>query len=569
VVPPIRLNNSGRLGAVMRAGKMYLTLQDAIALAIENNLNLEAERYGPLLADWSLKRAEAGGPIRGVPSASAQVSTVDSGVGVNGSTASAGLSNGGGGGGGGGGGAASIQQVGAVTPNLDPNLQNTTTFSHLTQPQANTVLSQTAALVQAPHTYSSVFQQGLLSGGYFQIRDYEQYLKENAPSDVLNPAFGPHVDFYIRHNLLQGFGTGLNGRSIRIAKLNITAAQETFRSQVLDLVSTVANLYWDLVSDNDVLKARQTAVDIAQKFYDDTQSRIQIGSLAKIELPRSAAELASRRQDLLIAQANVRQRETILKEALTRTQNPAIDTTEIVPLDHVQIPENDDLPPLRELVSAAMGKRPDIAVSNTRDKTQELSALGTTNPLLPTLGVYAQAYDRGAAGTPQASGGQANPYFVGGFGRAISQVFRRDFPSELAGAYLSIPLENRQAQGDYGADQLQLRQSSVSSRRSENQIVVDISNQVIALRQARARYSTAVNTRELQDQLLKAEQEKFAFGRASITTIIVAQRALVAAQTSEIGALATYAHAKVSLDQVLGQTLEANHISMDDALANR
>jgi outer membrane protein len=159
VVPPVRLGNSKRLDEFIRAGKLYLSVQDALALAIENNLDLEIDRYGPLLAESAYERSQAGGPVRGVPSASAQVSSVDSGIGVNGSLVSAGLANANGSNSGGSGGAASIQQIGQVTPNLDPVLQNTTTFSHLTQPQPYTVVSETAALVDTEHTYNTVLQQ--------------------------------------------------------------------------------------------------------------------------------------------------------------------------------------------------------------------------------------------------------------------------------------------------------------------------------------------------------------------------------------------------------------------------
>ena len=217
-VPPIRLGNSSRLGSLIRAGKLYLTAQDALALALENNLELEVDRYGPLMASTAYERAEAGGPVRGVPSASAQVSGVNSGVGVNGSTASAGLSGGGGGGNNGSSGNASIQQIGEITPNLDPVLQNTTILSHLTQPQTNTIVSQTTALVESQHTHNTVLQQGLLTGGLLQFRAYEQYLKENAPSDTFNPVQAPHMDLFIRQNFLKGFGVALNNRGIRIAR---------------------------------------------------------------------------------------------------------------------------------------------------------------------------------------------------------------------------------------------------------------------------------------------------------------------------------------------------------------
>jgi hypothetical protein len=207
-----------------------------------------------------------------------------------------------------------------------------------------------------------------------------------------------------------------------------------------------------------------------------------------------------------------------------------------------------------------------VAVAKIRDKTQELNALGTENPLLPSLAVTVQAQDRGLAGAYQPSSGSAYvPYFSGGYGTALAQIFRRDFPSESASLALAIPFGNRAAQADYGIDQLQLRQSAVSGLRDSNAIVVAISNQLIGLRQARAKYSAAVNTRELEQQLLKSEQQKFTFGKSSISNVIGVQRALVGAQTSEIDAQAAYAHARVSLDQVTGTTLEINHVSLDEA----
>jgi len=563
-VPAVRTGNSTRLHTLLRAGKLYLTVQDALALAIENNLNLEVDRYGLLLAQSALERSKAGGPVRGVPSASAQVSSVDNGLGVNGSQQSAGLSGNNGNANGGSAGGAVIQQVGAITPNLDPVLQNTTTFEHLTYPQANTIASQTTSVVQSQHIYNTVLQEGLVSGGLVQYRDYEAYLKENVPTDSFNPAVGPHMDLYLRHNLLQGFGVGLNDRFIRIAQINTVASRETFRSQLLDLTVSVLNLYWDLVSANDELKVRQSALEASQKFLKDTQTEIAAGAMAQVQLPKAKAEAASRLQDVVVAQYNVRQQENALKDALVRTPDPEIEAAEIVALDSIQVPDNDDLPPLRQLVSTAMEKRPDVAVSKFRDQTQEIGLAGTENPLLPTLQVQLQTYNRGAAGTPLF---QPNPYFIGGYGTALKQIFRRDFPSEQGGLSLSIPVHNRQAQGDYGIDQLQYRQQQVSTQRDRNQIVVDISNQLSALRQSRAKYSAAKQTRILQEELLAAERKKFSYGISTFNDIILDQRTLVTAQLYEVTAAVTYARARVSLDQVLGETLEKNNISLDEGLS--
>ena len=518
------------------------------------------------MAQSALERQKAGGPLRGVPNAAAQVASVDSGLGVNGSIQAAGLSGGSGGSSGGNAGGASIQQVGVVTPNLDPVLQNSTIFEHLSQPQSNAVVSQTTALIQSIRSYSTFVQEGLLSGGYVRFTDFEEYLNENAPSDALNPQRGPYMSLAIRHNLLQGFGVKLNDRFIRIAQINIVAARENFRSQLLDLTASVLNLYWDLVSANDELKIRQSALQMTQKFLDDTQKEIAAGSLPRVELPRAEAEAASREHDVVVAQFNVRQREGAVKDAITRTMDPEIQAADIVTLDRFEVPETDDLPPLRQLVTSAMKQRPDVAVANFREQTQEMALSGTENPLLPNLILQAQTYNRGASGSPQY---QPNPYFVGGYGTALAQIFRRDFPNEAGSIGLSIPLGNRQSQGDYGIDQLQFRQSQVSTQRDTNQIVVDVSNQLSALRQSRAKYLAAKQTRTLQEELLASERKKFSYGISTFNDIIADQRTLVSAQLAELSALATYAHARVSLDQVLGETLEKNNITLDEGLTGQ
>lgn len=564
--PPVRLNNSDRLHSLIRGGNLYLSVKDALALAIENNLNLEVYRYGPLLADSALERAKAGGPIRGVPSASQQVSSVNSGVGVNGVAASAGVNTGnvtvGGSSSSGG---AVIQQVGAVTRILDPSWQSTSTFSHLTQPQANTVLSQTNALVQSVRNYNNVVQQGLISGGVVQFRSFEGYLQENGP-DVLNPAHGPHMDLLVRHDLLQNFGVKLNNRGIRIAQLNLTGAREVFRSQLFDLTVSVLNLYWDLVSARDQLRVRERALSITQKFVADTRFEISIGAIPAVEISRAEAEEASRRQDLTIAQVSLRQRSDLMKEALSHTEDPLLEAAEIIPLDHIDVPETEDLLPLRDLLKSALAKRPDVAVSKLHDQTSAINLAGTTNPLLPSLQVMGQIYNRGLAGDPQDP--SVSKFFAGGYWTALGQVFRNNFPNEQVSISFSASIGNRQSQGDYGIDQLQYRQEQLRGQKDDNQILVDISSQMNALRQARSRYTTAKNTRVLQEQLLEAEQKRAA-GINTMNVIMADQRALVAAQLSETNALASYARARTSLDQVLGESLEKNDIVLEEGLNGR
>ena len=568
-VSPIRLANSTRLHDLIRAGKLYLSVEDALALAIENNLNLEIDRYGPALARSALERAKAGGAIRGVPSGNSQISSVDSGICVNGTLATAGLSNGGGGGGGGGGnGGATIQQIGAVAPQLDPYIQNADSYSHTTQPQANTVQSQTSALVDTIHAYNTQVTQRLISGGTLVYTNYEYYCRENAPTNILNPSVGPYMSLRLTHNLLQGFGVKLNDRGIRIAQINVKGSIENFRASLFNLVVNTLNQYWDLVAAYDELAARRRSLDIAAKFRDDTSRLIAAGALPRVEGPRAESEVASRTIDFVDAQQSVAVRSINLKQLLSRTSDPQLDAAEIIPLNHTEVPAAEELPPLRQLVQNALENRPDVAVSKIRDQTTEMNLSGTTNPLLPSLQVQGVLQNRGVGGTP-VPGQSANPYFIGGYGTALGQIFRRNFPTEQAAVGFGIPFGNRQAQADYGVDQLQYRQGELTSQRDLNNIVVAISSQLNALQQARSRYTAAKDTRVLQEQLLAAEQEKFTSGLSTFNTLIADQRLLVTAQISEVNALASYAHARISLDQVLGETLSKNQISLDEALAGR
>ncbi len=563
-VPPVNVHNSDHLHSLIRAGRLYLTVQDAIAMAIENNLDLEVDRYGPLNAEWLLQRAEAGGPLRGVTNGSTLVNQATSGQGVAGSQAAAGLSQNNTGTAGGNGGAI-ISQIGPVTQTLDPALQNATVFSHITTPEPITIQSGTAALVDTHHVVNTLLQQGLLSGGYVQVSANESYLNENAATDLLNPSVAPVVQIYIRHNLLQGFGTGVNGRFIRVAQKNVQGAQETFRSQLLNVVSNVLNLYWDLVTDNDDLAVRQRAVDQAQKFYDDTRKQIELGVIPRFEATRAQSGLTNSRQLLAIAQATAEQQQNLLKNAISRNglEDPMVDAAPVVTLDPIEVPEQDNLPALRELVATALRNRPDFALAKINDETAAISALGTASGVLPSLQGFAAISARGLSGTPQTVGGLTpEPYYVGGLGNALGQVFRDNFPSHSAGFLFQGYLHNHVAQGDYGVDQLQLRQGNLIERRNQNQLVVDISNYVVALRQARSRYSQAADSRKLLGELLEKSQQAFSFGAATISDVEAAQSALVAAQETEVTTLAAYSHARISLDQVLGQTLEVNHVAV-------
>ncbi len=603
-VPPARLSNSPRLQDLVRAGKLYLTAQDAIALALENDIDVELDRYTPVIDVWNLERAEAGGALPGVPSSASQAGSVTSGQGVNGSQASAGVTTGGnnqtttnavG---------ATITQIGPVTPNLDPVFQSTNTWTHKTTPLPNEVVSGTAGLVDNTRNYTSSISQGSLTGGQAQITYRDSYLNENAPTDLLNPSNATTLQLLVQHNFLQGFGVAVNSRNITIAKANLKLDDVNFKGEVIGIVADVLNLYYGLVADYEDLKAKQSAVAVAQQFYQNNKKQVEIGTMAPLDVTTAEAQVASTQQDLVVSQTSLEQQEVQLKNVLSRNglADPLIAEVQIIPLDRIVVPAQEDTPPLKNLIATALANRTDIAANKISFSNAQISALGTTNSLLPQLAGVASATDQGLSGTAKSvlvRGGTAqtksgnspippgfsacppsvgpagspcetpDPYFVGGIGNALGQMVRRDFPTERAYTYLSPTLRNRQAQSDFAIDQLGLRQTELENQRSLNQIAVDVSNGVTGLQQARVRYLAAVKNRVLEEQLLDAEQKKFALGASTTFLVVQQQRDLVAAQSTEVASLVAYSNARILFDQALGTTLEANHVTVQDALNGR
>jgi outer membrane protein TolC len=567
-IPSISLANSGRLAGLIRAGNLYLTAQDAIALALENNIDIAVARYTPFDLTWRVERAEAGGALPGVPTGASQTASIASGQGVLGSQAAAGIRISGAAGLGGATANATVAQVGPVTATLDPSLQESTSFSHKTLPQPDVVQSITPVLIQGQRVFTGSYQQGFLTGGGITISYNEHYLNENAPSDFLNPSVAPTLTFSIQHNLLQGLGIAVNARSITVAKMNLRASDLNFRTQVEGTVVNVLDAYYALVADFDDLKAKQDALDTAGRFLEESKQRLALGALAQLDITTAQNQVSVSQQAVVNSEAAIGQQEIQLKNLLSRTGagDPTIADVQIVPVDQFVIPASDDLPAIGNLVQKALASRSDLLAEQANTKASEVSALGTINGLLPSAQVFANKSNAGTAGTPRVVNGQtANPYFVGGIGNALGQVFRNNFPSQSLGAFGQIQIYDRQAEADYAIDQLQLRQQQLITARDFNQAQVDVTNAVVALRQARARHEAAVQNRILQEQLLDAEQKKFNLGASTSYNVIQQQRDLAAARAAELGALVTYQSARINLDQTTGATLEANHISLGDA----
>jgi outer membrane protein TolC len=436
----------------------------------------------------------------------------------------------------------------------------------------------TQSLISNTRAYSTSYQQGLLIGGSVTLTYKDNYLNENSPTDVLNPSSANSLSLQASFNLLRGFGEAVNGRNITIARINLDTSDLNFKTQVIGLVVNVLDQYYGLVADYEDLRAKKTAVDVAQQFYDDSKKQLEFGALTPLDVTNAESQLVAARQNLDLSETARQQDDVQLLNLLSRTgiADPLLASVQVVPLDHIEIPANDDLPPLKELVAQAMANRSDLAAGEVSIKTSEISALGTKNGVLPTVQVFTTQSQSGLAGNAQplvfinpATGKPRvvlapDPYFVGGGGTALGQIFRRNFPTESGGAAFAGAIGNNQAQADLGIDQLQLRQRQLTTQKDRNQAQVDVLNAVIALQQSRAKYESAVHSRILNEQLLKAEQQKYSLGASTPYLVVQQQRDLANASSTEIAAMVEYSNARVALEQATGTTLEKHHISIAD-----
>lgn len=569
IVSPAVLENTPRLESLVRAGNLYLSVQDVIALTLENNVDIAIQRYGPFLIQEVLRRTQGGGALRNV---SQPIAPGPSSVSLAGVTAgNIGLPNGGSGVSSGGG---LVIQLGEVPPGLDPFIFASGNFQHNTTPLSNTLLSGVPFQLNDSRSYQLGYGQSWATGTNAQVFYGSTHNHINSPNFLLNPFTNGFLDVTVSQNLLQGFGIAVNKRYMKVARNNMKVTDLQLKLQVITTISAVLNLYWDLVSFNEDVRIKEQAMATAQKLLEGNQHQAELGTLPKIEVTRAAAEVSSTKENLLIAQTNVAQQETVLKNALSRNgvASPWLDEVHIVTLDKIVVPEKEELKPAQELIAQAIDKRPELEQARINVESNKLNLAGTKNALLPSLQAFVDYTNNALTGDPNAlrhGGVGADPFVVGGYTNLLGQLFRRNFPSYAAGFSLNIPFRNRAAQADYVADQLNVRQGELQLQKAVSQVRVDVKNAIIALQQARARYETAVATRVLAQQTLDAESNRFKFGESTIPVVVQAQRDLATSQDAEVQSMANYTHARVAFDQAVGQTLESNNISLDEATMGR
>jgi outer membrane protein TolC len=585
-VPPPNLNNTDRMQQLMRDGKIMLSMNDAVALALENNLDLVLARYNLNIADTDILRADAGANILGVNTGIVQ-NTPGGGVGGLGGTVGSGTGGtsiaAGGAGTGTNGLVGSTLGIGSPITSFDPVVTGTLQMDR-NFTQSTSVFSPVPIANTNTGTGNFSYLQGFHTGTNFAVGFNNTHVTTNNPTSEYTPSIASGLQFRLTQNLLQGFGFVANTRFIRIAKNNREISDVAFRLQVITTVDQIENLYWDLVYAYENVRVQQEALTFAERTLADNKKQVQFGTLPPIQVVSAQSTVSTDQQALILAQTNLELQELLMKNALSRNlDDPTLAGADVIPTSTMQLPEQEPVVPTQDLVSDGLGHRAELAESRVDLTTRELNIKAVRNAMLPTLDLYAYYGGSGIGGnvnplvplcTPGGSSlcfspaTAAPPFRSGGpvsYAATLSQLVNGTSPDKGVGVTLTIPIRNRQAQADQVRAELEYRQAQVRLQQLGNQVRIEVRNAQFALQQNRASVQAAQAATDFARQTLDAEQQKLAVGVSNPTAVLQDQSGLTTAESNLVSAKAAYEKARVELDRATGLLLDHSGIVMADA----
>ena len=565
------LTNSARINTLIQDGKIMLSLDDAITLALENNLDLVLARYNLPIADTDILRTKSGANVRGVNTGIVQ-GTPGAGVaGIGGGTAGGGaggtVAAAGGAGTGTGGLVSSTLGVGPPVDSFDPLLTSTLGYQHTNTPQSNTVISGVPSLLQGTGEENFGYQQGFSTGTLLNVTFNNSRVNSNSTRTFLVPQLNSNFLIQGRQHLLEGMSLASNRRFITIAKNNREIADEAFRQQVIFTVTQIETLYWNLVTAYEDEKAKERTLTSAQQLEANNRKQVQAGTIAQIEIVNAQAQEAASQQALITSQTNLQLAQLLMKNAITRNENdPVLANAGVVPTDRIQLPPSEPIVPTQDLVNEALQHRPELAEARIDLSNRTISKRAARNALLPTVDLVANYGGTGLAGA-------LNPNFTatgtpslpnnGGYFDALSAS--TSHPTYFAGVSVNIPIRNRAAQADQIRSELEYRQAEVRLQQLQNTIAIDVRNAQFAVQQNRAAVDSALKAREFAAQSLDAEQKKLAQGLSTTYNVLTQMSNVSTAESNLVNAMSAYESSKLQLDIVTGRTLETLGINIEDA----
>jgi outer membrane protein TolC len=564
--PPVNLANSQRLQNLIRDGKLYISLQDAIALALENNLDLAYFRYNFPIAQTDILRTKAGSPANGVNTNIAQGTQGGFGAssGGGGGSSSSGLSAAGAGGI-----VTSTLGAGASVPSFDPYLTFRGYVDHTVTQEENIFQYGIATLRQNTIEMLSNYSQSFPLGTNVSVSYQGERVTSNSPYNVINPTLYSNFAVQFTQPLLAGFGLSSNERYIHLAKRNLQITDLAFKAQVIATVTQVANIYWDLVGAYEDEQIKERSLAFANQTLTDDQKQLELTAIPAMQVMKDQSDVAASEGDLTVSRATLRLNELLIKNALTKTDDPAIDVMPVVPLDLKGAPDPNASKSIDDLIAEAEKNRPEVSIYQMQAEVQRQSLKDINSELLPTLNMYGFYAGAGIAGP-------VNPYCDLGtvecttklptnFPSMLQNTFNYSSPEYQVGLTLSINLRTRQVKADQFRAVLQYRQSQITYEQQKKGITFDVRNSQFALEQAQARVDASQKARDLAQRTFDITRQEQQLGAKSSSDTLAAESTLAVSESALDAAQTAFEKAKVDIDRATGATLDRMNVSIDDA----
>jgi outer membrane protein len=538
-VPEPVLTNAPRIEQMAKDGKLTMSLQDAVDLALQNNLAIVIERYVPWMEEASILHALSGGASFSGP----------------------------------------VNPLGAIpVPSFDPILTSNLSLDQKLVPVNNGLTSgtgTTAGTFAQLNTHTAVadfaYTQGFHTGTSFSATFNNVRGSSSSANNFFSPFVQSNFIFLASQQLLNGFGLAANEHYIRIAKVNKNIADQQLAQQVITSITAVENAYWELVFARGNVEVAKEEIALAEKTYSDNKKQVDVGTLAPLEIVQAEAQLATAQEALIVAQTTVLQDQLTLLNLIAKDPNaPVLRNVEIVPTDIADVapPEVEKIP-LEDLIKEAVTKRPDVLEATLLIQGDQVNVQATRNALLPILTLSGEYATEGLAGNPKPGSCSPTPCTFSGLSAALNQEFTGVYPEYNAQLSLTIPIRNRAAQANNVLAILNQRSDEATYQQIVNNAATDVHNAQITLEQARTTLAAAVKTRDLDQQTLDAEQKKYQVGASTLFNIVSDQNILAAAESAEVRARVNLAEGKVNFDRAMARTLEVYNITIADAKSGR
>jgi outer membrane protein TolC len=562
--PELNLQNSPRLFNLIQDGKLRISLQDAIALALENNLTLASFRYNFPIAQADLLRTKAGGQANGVNTGITQ--TTASGFaasgGGGGSTASSATA-------GNGGIVTSTLGAGAIVPSFDPFLIFSGFVQHIVTPEPNLSQVGVELFKQNNIEVQSQYTQSFPLGTNLTVNYTGYRSANNSPYYAVNPELSSTFQLQVSQPLLYGFGLASNERFIHIAKRNLQTTDLAFKLQVIATVTDTENLYWDLVNAYQDVQVKTRSLAYANQTLADDQKQLELQNVPANQVLKDQSAVATSEGDLTIAQASLRHNELLLKNDLTKTDDPSIDEIPVIPLDLQGGSDPNESQSITQLIDLAMKNRPDVAIYRNQAEVQRQSLKDINSELLPQLYLYGYYGGTGIAG-PKNPNCTLSPQscattLPSDFSSMFLNTFNYSAPQYEVGVNLQINLRNRIVKADQFRAVLAYRQSQIAQEIQQKNLRFDIRDSQFALEQRQAAVAAAQKARDLAQKTFDIAKQEQEIGAMSRYDTLIAEQALAVAESAFFTAQTAYEKAKADIDRATGTTLDRTGVSIDDA----